>query len=365
MVLDTPTAWSSVYAYDPRTHRLVDTKLQPEGPNDHPSNIESVEVKVRSYDGTMVPLTIVYPKGLERDGSHPALLTGYGAYGMSSIVGFDPTQLAEYQLGVVRATCHVRGGGELGEAWHVAGTGATKPNTWRDFIACAEYLIAQGYTSPAHLAGEAGSAGGILIGRAIEERPDLFAAAVADVPVTDMVRSETTPNGGPNIAEFGSTKTEAGFRALYAMSPYANVKDGVKYPAVLVTTGINDPRVDPWQPAKFAARLQAATASGRPVLLRVDYTAGHGVASSHEQVLEQDVDMWESSRALANRPPRVSAGQAMTRALTTNVSIAPPSLRSDCRRLCARPGSQRGGAERGQLAARPDSHRCSRLVARV
>ncbi len=290
--LATPTAESGIYAYDPQTRRLIDTKLQPEGPNDRPSNIESVEVTVRSYDGTMVPLTIVYPKGLERDGSHPTLLAGYGAYGNPFIVGFSPTQLAEYELGVVRATCHVRGGGEFGEEWHLAGKGATKPNTWRDFIACAEYLIAQGFTSPAHLAGEAGSAGGILIGRAIEERPDLFAAAVADVPAADMVRSETTANGGPNIQEFGSAKTEAGFRALYAMSPFANVMDGVKYPAVLVTTGINDPRVDPWEPAKFAARLQAATASGKPVLLRVDYTAGHGIASSHEQALARAVDTW-------------------------------------------------------------------------
>ena len=290
--LVTPTSQSVVYAYDPRTRGLVDAKLQPEGPNDHPSNIESVEVKVRSYDGTMVPLTIVYPKGLERDGSHPTLLTGYGAYGTSSTVGYSPTQLAEYELGVVRATCHVRGGGEYGEEWHLAGKEATKPNTWRDFIACAEYLIAQGYTSPAHLAGFGGSAGGILIGRAIEERPDLFAAAMAGVPLADLVRNETTANGGPNIPEFGSTKTEAGFRALYAMSPFANVADGVKYPAVLVTTGINDPRVDPWEPAKFAARLQAATTSGKPVLLRVDYSAGHGVASSHEQGLELEVDSW-------------------------------------------------------------------------
>jgi prolyl oligopeptidase len=290
--LGTATTAADIFAYDPETRRLTDTKLQPEGPNDNPPNIESVEVKVRSYDGTMVPLTIVYPKGLERDGSHPALLTGYGAYGYSSNAGFAPSQLAEYELGVVRATCHVRGGGEFGEEWHLGGKEATKPNTWRDFIACAEYLIARGYTSPAHLAGEGGSAGGILIGRAIEERPDLFAAAVADVPLSDAVRSETTPNGGPNIAEFGSTKTEAGFRALYAMSPYANVKDGVKYPAVLLTTGINDPRVDPWQPAKLAARLQAATASGKPVFLRVDYTGGHGVASSYEQALEEAIDKW-------------------------------------------------------------------------
>ncbi|MGH7627377.1 MAG: prolyl oligopeptidase family serine peptidase [Gemmatimonadaceae bacterium] len=152
----------------------------------------------------------------------------------------------------------------------------TKPNTWKDFIACAEYLIAKGYTSPSKLAGEGGSAGGILIGRALEERPDLFAVAIAHVPMADGLRFETTANGVPNIAEFGSTKTEDGFRGLLAMSPYADVEDGVKYPAVLVTTGINDPRVPAWIPAKLAARLQASTTSSKPVLLRVDYDAGHG-----------------------------------------------------------------------------------------
>ncbi len=280
-----------IYAYDPRTRRLTDTKLQPQGPHDNP-DIQSVDVMARSYDGTMVPLTIVYPKGLKRDGSHAALLTGYGAYGNPEYAVFDPEQLALYGRGVVLATCHARGGGEYGEDWHLAGKGSTKPNTWRDFIACAEYLIAQGYTSPAHLAGEGGSAGGILIGRAIEERPDLFAAAVAEVPAADMLRMETTTTGGPNVAEFGSTRTQPGFRALYAMSAYANVEDGVKYPAVLVTTGVNDSRIAPWEAAKLAARLQAATASSRPVLLRVDYHAGHGLDSSHEQQLELEADTW-------------------------------------------------------------------------
>jgi prolyl oligopeptidase len=286
------TKASLLYRYDPVARRLTDTKLQPEGPFDQPSTIASSEVEVTSWDGTRVPLTIVYPAGLALDGSHPTLLSGYGAYGESMVVGYDPTYLAEYERGAVRATCHVRGGGEHGEEWRLAGKGPTKPNTWKDFIACAEYLIAKGYTSPAKLAGESGSAGGVLIGRAIEERPDLFAAAVAEVPVADLLRMETTANGIGNIPEFGSTKTEAGFRALYAMSPYANVKDGVKYPAVLVTTGINDPRADPWVPAKFAARLQVATASGKPVLLRVDYHAGHGTASSAAQELESEANVW-------------------------------------------------------------------------
>jgi prolyl oligopeptidase len=190
----------------------------------------------------------------------------------------------------VFAIAHVRGGGEYGEAWHLAGFQQTKPNTWKDFIACAEYLVSEKFTSPAHLAGQGGSAGGILIGRAITDRPDLFAAAIINVGVNDMLRMETTTNGVPNIQEFGSVKTEAGFRALLEMSAFHHVRDGAKYPAVLLTTGINDPRVEPWMSGKMAARLQAASASGKPILLRVDYDAGHGIGSSRKQQDEARAD---------------------------------------------------------------------------
>ena len=192
----------------------------------------------------------------------------------------------------VSADSHVRGGGDYGEAWHLGGYKLTKPNTWRDFIACAQYLIGHRYTSPSKLFGIGASGGGILIGRAIEERPDLFAAAIAEVPIADMLRWETTANGEGNVTEFGSVKTQEGFEDLYAMSSYAHVKDGAKYPAVMVTTAINDKRVEPWIPAKFAARLQAATASGRPVLLRVDYDAGHGnIGATVSQQAESFADM--------------------------------------------------------------------------
>lgn len=286
-------SWIRSPAYlsrDAATAAIVDNGLQPVGPYDRTDDLVAEEVKVKSWDGTLVPLSIVYKKGLARDGSHPTELDGYGAYGISESPVYLSLMRPLYERGVILATCHVRGGGELGEAWHQAGFQATKPNTWKDFIACADYLIAHRYTSPQKLAGRGGSAGGILIGRAIEERPALFAVAVADVPAADMLRFETTANGPDNIPEFGSVKTEAGFRALYTMSPYANVKDGVKYPAVLVTTGINDPRVDAWEPAKFAARLQAASASGKPVLLRVDYAGGHGFGSSMEQALDRVAD---------------------------------------------------------------------------
>ncbi|HEY6292439.1 MAG TPA: prolyl oligopeptidase family serine peptidase [Terriglobia bacterium] len=290
----TMTSWTKapkIYAYDPQTKRVTDTGLQPNGPNDDATGVESEEVRVRSHDGTLVPLSIVHPKGVKLDGSNPTHLEGYGAYGNPQTPVFVPLLLSFYERGGVYAVCHVRGGGEYGEEWHLAGKESTKPNTWEDFIACAQYLIDQKYTSPAHLSGYGVSAGGILIGRAVTERPDLFGSAIIVVGCLDMLRQETTANGAGNIPEFGSTKSKAGFDALYAMSAYAHVRDRTPYPAVLLLTGINDPRVDPWQPAKMAARLQAATSSGKPILLRVDYGGGHGGGSGEEQALEQVTDM--------------------------------------------------------------------------
>jgi prolyl oligopeptidase len=290
------TSWTrafKVYAYDPAKNKVYDTHLQPTGPYDDPSDIESVEVKVPSYDGTLVPLSIVYPKKLTLDGSNPTLVEGYGGYGWVFSPWFDPRTLAWYQRGGVNAICHVRGGGEFGEDWHLAGKGATKPNTWRDFTACAQYLIDKKYTSPSRLAGEGVSAGGILIGRAITTKPELFAAAIDKVGLSDALRFELTQNGQTNIPELGSVKTEDGFKALYAMSSYHNVADGTSYPAVLLETGINDPRVDPWQMAKMTARLQAATASGKPILLRVDYAGGHGMmGATRDQGNQQLADEW-------------------------------------------------------------------------
>jgi prolyl oligopeptidase len=287
------TSWtkaSKVYAYGPGTEHVSDTKLQPVGPFDEPADLESVEVKVKSYDGTLVPLSITYKKGLKLDGSNPTLLEGYGAYGISIDPFFDPRYLAWYERGGVFAVAHIRGGGEYGEDWHVAGKMLTKPNTWKDFIACAQYLIDQKYTTSARLAIEGGSAGGITIGRSVTERPDLFAAAIDAVPMSDVVRAEFTPNGPPNIPEFGTVKTEDGFKGLYEMSAYHHVKDGTAYPAVMLTTGFNDPRVISWEPGKMAARLQAATSSDKPVLLRVDYEAGHGFGSTKTQREQEMAD---------------------------------------------------------------------------
>ncbi|WP_232432333.1 prolyl oligopeptidase family serine peptidase [Chamaesiphon minutus] len=288
-------SWTQVdryYQYHPTTDLFTDIVFQSKGKYDAPHDLVATEVTVKSHDGTMVPLSIIHKQGIELDGSNPCLLMGYGAYGYS----FDPfylqTQYVWYERGGIFAIAHVRGGGENGEEWYRAGFQQTKPNTWKDFIACAEYLVEQKYTSPAKLAGEGTSAGGILIGRAITERPDLFAVAIPRVGCLNSVRLETTPNGVNNTPEFGSCETEAGFQALYEMDAFLHVRDGINYPAMLITHGITDPRVEPWQSAKFAARVQTASASGKPVLLRIDYEAGHGIGSTKTQIVQERADIF-------------------------------------------------------------------------
>ena len=285
------TRFGGFYSYNSRTRKVADTRLQPQGPYDNPADLVATEVKVKSHDGTLVPLSIVHKKGLKLDGTNPTIVYGYGAYGISTTPYFRPTWLPWFQRGGIIAYPHVRGGGEYGEDWYKAGYKATKPNTWKDAIACAEWLVANKYTATPRLAIMGGSAGGIFVGRSITERPDLFGAAIDQVPVSDLLRMEFSENGVPNIPEFGSVQTEEGFKGLLAMSSYHSVKDGTAYPAVLVTTGINDPRVDAWQAGKMAARLQAATSSAKPVLLRIDYDAGHGIGSTKKQGYEERADV--------------------------------------------------------------------------
>ncbi|MBC8377281.1 MAG: S9 family peptidase [FCB group bacterium] len=286
------TKGGAVYSYDPGDNSYVETDLLPKGEFDDIPGFESAEVKVKSHDGVEVPLSIIYQADIVLDGKNPALIKGYGAYGSISSVYFNPLNIAWLERGGVLAVAHIRGGGEYGKAWHTAGQKVTKPNTWKDFIACAEYLIAKGYTSHELIAGQGGSAGGITIGRAITERPDLFKGAIINVGCLDAVRAETTTNGVPNIYEFGTVKIEEEFNALLAMSSYHQVKNGISYPAVLLTHGMNDPRVDPWNSAKMTARLQVATASDNPVMFRVEYSAGHGIGSTRKQYLEGRADEW-------------------------------------------------------------------------
>jgi prolyl oligopeptidase len=287
------TKATKIYSYMPKENRTTDTRLQPLGAFDEPADIESIETKVPSADGTLIPLSLVFKKGIRLDGTHPTLLSGYGAYSITLDPHFDPRYLAWMERGGVRAIAHVRGGGEFGEAWHQAGMMQNKPNTWRDFIASAEYLIKAGYTSSPRLAGEGGSAGGILIGRAFTERPELFAAVLDDVGLSDMIRDMFSPDGPLNVPEYGDLKTQQGFKNLLEISAYYHVTDGVRYPAAMITAGMNDPRVVPWEPGKMAARLQAATASGKPVLLRVEYQGGHGtIGGTRAQAQELLADQW-------------------------------------------------------------------------
>jgi len=271
---------------------VSNTGLQPAGPYDSPAGIVTTEVKVKSHDGALVPMSIIHRDGVKLDGNNPTILDGYASYGITEEPFYSVSRLAWLDAGGVYAIANPRGSSVYGQEWYRGGYQATKPNTWKDFIACAEYLIAQKYTQASKLGILGGSAGGILVGRAMTERPDLFAAVIPAVGALDMLRMETTANGVPNIPEFGSTKTEAGFKALLAMSTYDNIKPGTPYPAVMLTHGVNDPRVEVWESTKAAARLMAATSSGKPVLMRLAYDAVNGIGNTKKQTLEERADMF-------------------------------------------------------------------------
>jgi prolyl oligopeptidase len=287
-------AWTraaQLYASD-AAGSAANTGLQPLGPFDAPAGFVTTEVKVKSHDGALVPLSITHRRDVKLDGSNPTLLYGYGSYGFSEEPNFQVMRLAWLERGGVYAVANVRGSSVYGYDWYKAGYKSTKPNTWKDFIACAEFLIAQRYTSSARLGIQGGSAGGILVGRAMTERPDLFAAVVPVVGLLDAVRAETTANGVPNIPEFGTVAREDEFRALLAMSSYHHVKDATAYPAVLLLHGVNDPRVDYWHSSKMAARLMAASTSRKPILLNLDFEAGHGVGSTRLQRQKNTADTY-------------------------------------------------------------------------
>lgn len=267
-------------AYDPATRSFTDLKLGSAPAGFDPKAYEVANLQAKAKDGVGVPLSYVHPKGSTHP--RPLLLEAYGSYGISNFPVFSARRIYAAVEGIDYAMCHVRGGGELGDAWRLAGKDANKPNTWRDLIACGEALIAKGYTTPKLLFIIGGSAGGITMGRAMEERPDLFAGVLDNVPAANTVRAEFSPNGPPNIPEFGTITTEQGFRNLLAMDSYQNVKDGIQYPAIVITTGLNDPRVSSWEPGKLAARLRTSGTKA-PVLLRVEEQAGHGVGSTKSQ----------------------------------------------------------------------------------
>lgn len=272
--------------YDPSSRKFATLDIGHRGDMDAAAfKVSDLEAKAR--DGAMVPLSLIQPK--DAKGPQITLVEAYGSYGISNLADFSTRRAAAMREGVNYGICHVRGGGEKGEAWRLGGKDANKHNTWQDLIACGEDLIARGVTSKDKLFIIGGSAGGITMGRALTERPDLFAGVLDLVPAANTLRSEFSPNGPPNVPEFGSVKTEQGFKNLFAMDSIQHVKKGVTYPAVMITTGLNDPRVSPWEPAKFAAALQAS-GTPNPVLLRIDAEAGHGIGSTRTQTDLQTAD---------------------------------------------------------------------------
>lgn len=287
----------SSWTVAPRLHRcdvgtgaVDETGWLPAPPIDF-ADIEAHEVQVPARDGTAIPLSVMHRRGLHYDGENPTLITAYGSFGYSLRPSFAPELLPWYKRGGVFAVAHVRGGGENGRDWHESGRGTHKETTITDLIDCGEYLIANGYTRPERLAAEGASAGGITVGGAMVRRPELFAAVVLRVPVANALRAEVGANGPINVPEFGSITTEEGLAGLLIMDCYHRVRDGTRYPAVLLTGGMNDPRLDVWQPAKMAARLQKASTSGRPVLLRIDDEAGHGFGATQSQRDDELADM--------------------------------------------------------------------------
>ena len=286
--LEPPT----LYRFDASTGTTTRT-LPATAPSVKFEDAEVVRDFATSKDGTRVPLNIIRRKGTTLDGTHPALLTGYGGYSINTKPTFTGSfaRLWLDQGGIFVET-NLRGGAEYGEEWHQSGKLTRKQNVFDDFLACAQYLIDRNYTTASRLAVLGGSNGGLLMGAAFTQRPELFRAVVSYVGIYDMLRVERDPNGAFNVTEFGTVKDPEEFKALYAYSPYHHVKDGTAYPAILMPTGENDHRVNPMQSRKMIARLQAADSSGRPILLRTSSSAGHGIGSSLDERIEQDADVF-------------------------------------------------------------------------
>jgi prolyl oligopeptidase len=281
-----PFAWFTCNA---KSNVVRRTALYMTSPADF-SDIEVVREFAVSEDGTKVPLNILRKTGVKLDGQNPTLLYGYGGYGVSLTPTFDSTRRVWFDAGGVYVVANLRGGGEYGEAWHKAGNLTEKQHVFDDFIAAADYLVKHHYTCHAKLAVEGASNGGLLMGAFLTQRPELARAVVARVGIYDMLRVELDPNGAFNVTEFGTVKDKAQFEALYAYSPYHHVHDGTQYPAVLLTTGENDGRVNPAQSRKMAAHLQAATASDRPILFRSTASAGHGIGTALKVRIAEQAD---------------------------------------------------------------------------
>jgi len=280
----------TIYRYDFTTGRSTLFR-QPQVDFD-PQAYEVQQVFYPSKDGTRIPMFLVHRRGLARTGDHPTLLYGYGGFGISLTPSFSVGLVAWLEMGGVYAQPNLRGGGEYGEAWHQAGTKLNKQKVFDDFIAAAEWLVANGYTNPSKLAISGGSNGGLLVGACLTQRPDLFAAALPAVGVFDMLRFHKFTIGWAWISEYGSPEDPEEFKALYAYSPLHNLKPGTVYPATLITTADHDDRVVPAHSFKFAAALQAAQGGSQPILIRIDTKAGHGAGKPTTKLIEETADRW-------------------------------------------------------------------------
>jgi prolyl oligopeptidase len=280
----------TIYRYDMRSgkseiFRKADVKFDPNA-------YEVKQVKYASKDGTQIPMFIVHKKGLKLDGTNPTLLYGYGGFNVSLTPGFSVSRLIWLENGGVYAVPSLRGGGEYGEEWHKAGTKLQKQNVFDDFIGAAEYLIREKYTQPSKLAISGGSNGGLLVGAALNQRPDLFGAALPAVGVMDMLRFHKFTIGRAWTSDYGSADNAEEFAALYKYSPLHNIKKGTKYPAVMVTTADHDDRVVPAHSFKYAATLQEMHAGDTPVLIRIETKAGHGAGKPTAKVIEEQADIY-------------------------------------------------------------------------
>ncbi len=273
----------TIYRYDiaTRQSRVFRT---PEIPGFDAAAYESKQIFYASKDGTKVPMFLVYRKGLQLDGRNPTLLTGYGGFNITTSPGFSALRLALLERGFVYASANLRGGGEYGEKWHEAGMKLKKQNVFDDFIAAAEWLVANKYTSPSKLAIQGGSNGGLLVGAVMNQRPELFRVAIPQVGVMDMLRFHKFTIGWNWIADYGSSDNADEFKALYAYSPLQNIKQGVTYPATLITTADHDDRVVPAHSFKYAATLQERASRDTPVLIRIETKSGHGASSTAKQI---------------------------------------------------------------------------------
>ncbi len=284
------TAPSAVYRYDMRTG--ASTIFRQPKVDFNPADYETRQVFFTSKDGTKVPMFISYKKGLKLDGNNATYLHGYGGFNVSQTPTFSVANLVWMEMGGVFALANLRGGGEYGKAWHMAGSKLKKQNVFDDFIAAAEFLIANKYTSTPKLAIGGGSNGGLLVGAVLNQRPDLYGAALPAVGVMDMLRFHKFTIGWAWTSDYGSADNADEFKAIYAYSPLHNIKPGTKYPAVMVTTADHDDRVVPAHSYKYASTLQAAQAGDAPVLIRIQTKAGHGAGKPVSMQIEEQADRW-------------------------------------------------------------------------